>query len=402
MPSGSTSSARIRESLSGLALAIYLLVGRWSPSRTFALEPSPLLEPRVWAVALLVGLALAPRTRDPGPASPELPAWWSASLLAQLGLWAWTASAATWSPAGELALGLELLDVALMVAVTLALHRLVLVSDPLALVESLERGLIGLLVALALLALAGGLAASRMAALGGGPNVFGRNMGLLCVLALHRAMAVPRARDMVLALLAAGLVALSGSRGAMAATALAGAALISFGRARPSRRVLVLSAALIGALLVLGTTEIGQVVIDRIRVRVIDLLLGRGYVSNRDRIYVVAIELGLSAPIFGQGLGSFAVATPWPYAHDLVLDAWAETGLIGVLLLLVALAVLGLGLLTQRWRRVDGLAAAALLMGVASLFSGGRYDARGLWCLATLALLVPLRVPRRPSMRRPP
>lgn len=386
-------SGSAREPLIGLALAVYLLVGRWSPTRTLALEPSPLLEPRVWAALILVGLAALPRPSSLGSASRELPAWWTASLLGQLGFWAWTACAATWSPASELALGLELLDVALIVAVTLALHRLVLVVDPLATVVALERWLIGLLVVLAVLALAGGLGASRMAALGGGPNVFGRNMGLLGVLALHRAIGSARVIDLLLVVLAAALVALSGSRGAMAATAIASAALLLLGRARPARRVLVLGVAIIGGLIVLATTEIGHTIVDRLSERVVDLLVGRHYVSNRDRIYVAAIELGLAKPMLGHGLGSFAVATPWPYAHDLVLDAWAETGLIGVVLLLAVLGLLGLGLLVHRWRRIDGLAAAALLMLIAALFSGGRYDARGLWSLATLALLLPLRRP---------
>jgi O-antigen ligase len=383
-----------RESLVGLALAIYLLVGRWSPTRTLDLEPSPLLEPRVWSVLVVVALALVPRTPGAGRARRDLPAWWSASLLSQLGFWAWTAGAATWSPASELALGLELFDIALIVAVTLALHRLVLVVEPHATVVALERWLFVLLLALALLALAGGLGSRRMAALGGGPNVFGRNMGLLCVLALHRVVGSARAIDMLVVLLAAALVALSGSRGAMAATAVASAMLLLLGRARPSRRVVVLVVAIVGALVLTMTTELGATIVERLRERVVDLLIGQSYVSNRDRIYVIAFEMGLAEPLLGHGLGSFAALTPWPYAHNLVLDAWAETGLIGVLLLLASLAVLGLGLSNQR-QRLDGLAAAVLLLLVAALFSGGRYDARGIGCLATLALLLPLRLPTR-------
>ncbi len=410
-------SFHAREQLCGAALAIYLVIGRWSPARLIELEPSLLLEPRTWTVLVLIVLALTPARPEVGLRADRagvaaLPSWWTASLLAQLGFWSWTTLAATWSPAPDEALALELFDIALIVATMLALHRLVLVLDPRATLDALRRYLLLALVLLAGLGLLGGLGEGRAAALGGGPNVFGRNMGLLCVLSLERAVLASAGQrspgSVVLAVLAAALVALSGSRGAMAATVLASAALLLFGRARLGRRVLVLGLGLIAGMLVLGFTELGARIVAAISERVVDLLLGQGYVSNRDQIYVIALEMGLERPLLGHGLGSFAVETPWPYAHDIVLDAWAETGLVGVALLGACMGVWALALINHRKPfgpdgpmkpAIDGLAATGLLLLVASLFSGGRFDARGLFCLATLTTLVPLLLPNEERAR---
>lgn len=384
-------TSAIRERAAGWALAIYLLAGSWSLARVTGGEPSLLAQPRSWAVALLVVLAVSPGAaidRRPGLLGAEV-AW--------LGF---TALALTWAPDLELA-QVDVVDVGLLITVALCVHRLGRSAQLEVLLTSLRRALLILLLGLAGVALLAGVGGGRLAVLGGGPNVFGRNMGLLCVLALERALSCDRAREQLvwpaIATMAAGLVALSGSRGAMIATAIAAALTLVLGRGRLVRRVvLVLSVGALG-LAVLLLTPIGARVIESFGARVLELLLTDGYVSGRDRIYAIALERGASKPLFGHGLAGFAAHTPWPYAHNIVLDAWFETGAIGV-----ALLGLYLGGFARSVRRLgtDGrqpwIGAAALIL-VAAQFSGGRYDARALLVFASLCVAIPQRAEgRRP------
>src|SRR5688572_26441892 len=94
-----------RQQLAGGLLALYLVSGSWSVARIAGVEPSPLWEPRVWAVALLALLALlpsGPRTRSTRSAIvPEI-AWLGFSLLA-----------ITWAPDLEYA-GVQAVDITLL------------------------------------------------------------------------------------------------------------------------------------------------------------------------------------------------------------------------------------------------------------------------------------------------
>jgi O-antigen ligase len=377
-------SAGGRERLAGAALALYLVSGSWSLARVAGVEPSPFWEPRAWAVAMVVLLALLPSgvsarsTRS--AVVPEF-AWLAFSLLA-----------VTWAP--DLVLAREqAIDLGLLLAVALALHRLSSGGRTEQLAASLRVGLLVLLFGLMVTGMAG-LGGGRLAVLGGGPNVFGRNMGLLCVLALEHALFAERRGPRMLiwvgiACVAAGFVALSGSRGAMIASFLAASVLLVLGRARLGRRLAVLLAVIGLFVALLLFTPLGVQVMESFSSRVLDLLLGERYVSSRDRIYVIALEGGAQSPVIGHGIASFAASTPWPYAHNLVLDAWYETGAIGVALLGLYLGrsarvLAGLG---SRGREL--WIALGVLMLFASQFSGGRYDARGLLVFAAISIALP-------------
>lgn len=390
-----------RERVAGAALALYLISGSWSVARVGGVEPSPLWEPRVWAVALLVLLALLPGAR-PGRSTrsavmPEL-VWLGFTLLA-----------ITWAPALEFARD-HAVDLVLLIAVALALYRLSLGGHIDKLADSLRVVMLVLLLALMLAAMAGGFGGGRLAVLGGGPNVFGRNMGLLCVLALERALfgdrGQPGGRRRLLIwvgiiCITAGLITLTGSRGAMISTFLAVAVLFFLGRARLGRGLAIVLG--VGGLFValLLFTPIGGQVIESFSFRVLNLLIGERYVSNRDNIYVIALQGGARSPVFGHGLASFPASTVWPYTHNVFLDAWYETGAIGVALLglyfgRVTRVLFGLG---SRGRELwIGL---AMLVLVSVQFSGGRYDARALLVFVALALAIPIAEQvRRPTRRQ--
>lgn len=385
--------------LAGAGLAVYLVTGSWGLHRVTSLEPALWWEPRTWAVLGLAVLAFRPRmSAGLGVGVPE-----GRLLAAELVWLAGTLLTLAWAPTLELGVDAAI-DLGLMSVAAISLYRLLQTGDARVLIDSFERALLALLLLLLAAALAGGLGSGRLAALGGGPNVFGRNMGLLCVLSLDRAMrGASRGPDAsarrvgwpIVAAMAALLVALSGSRGAMFATSIALACLLALGHARLGRRLIVVAGFSILGLCAVAFTELGASVSESFATRVLDLFFREHYVSGRDRIYALALERGFDAPLLGHGLNSFPASTPWPYAHNIVLDAWFETGAFGVALLGLYFATLGRGTLRAlarersgaRWAGVDGLRAAAILILVASQFSGGRYDARGLFGFAALSMV---------------
>jgi O-antigen ligase len=377
-----------REQIAGVALALYLISGSWSVARVAGVEPSPIWEPRTWSVMILVALALLPaRARLRTTRSAVLP---------ELAWLIFSAVAVTWAPDIEIGRALTT-DLGLLIAAGAALHRLTLVGRIEVLANSLRLGLLVVLGGLMLTALAGGVSGGRLSVLGGGPNVFGRNMGMLCVITLERALFHDPRRDgrrqilpwVLLACVAAGLTTLSGSRGAMISTFAAVSLLLMLGRARLGRRLAVVLGVLGLFIALLLFTPLGGQVIEIFSSRVLDLLIGERYVSGRDRLYVVALEGGLEQPIIGNGLGSFPASTPWPYAHNLFLDAWYETGAIGVALLSLYLARNAREMLRLGSAGHELWIALAGLIFLSAQFSGGRYDARALLVFAAINLALP-------------
>lgn len=392
----------LREQVIGTLIALYLLTGRWSPARIFDVEPSIVYEPRVWAVVglLLFALLPAPRLGRPVPAARGA----TATVSWQLVYLSFALMSVAWAPDLEQAPE-NATNAALMLVATASLFRLCTTVDPRALDASIWRALTLLLAAMAAIAIAGGLGSTRLAILGGGPNAFGRSMGLLCAIALFRAIHGGRYGWWwaVGSTVAAALVVLSGSRGGMVATAAALASLLMMGRQGLSRRLFALGAFVCLGLVVVGYTELGASVVERFNARVLRLLFEEGYVSNRDRIFVTALDLGQRSPWVGHGLGSFAAMTPWPYAHNMFLDAFAETGLVGLLLFTGAIVQGGLMLLRYRARQLAPAAAAFVLYFMSAQFSGGLYDSRGVYVFLLLAtVLEPRAFPPRSAARRAP
>ena len=156
------------------------------------------------------------------------------------------------------------------------------------------------LAAFGLVALFSGMHGARLAALGGGPNVYGRNMGLLTLAALRlvfdnrRWVRLPA---MVVAPLATLLVLLSGSRGAM--LALFAGVIVYVGLRRADRRVFrsILLVGIVG--LVALATQVGQFAVLVFQERFILLLLAERYFTNRDILLLDGITAGIQNPVGG-------------------------------------------------------------------------------------------------------
>lgn len=254
----------------------------------------------------------------------------------------------------------------------------------------------GIFFALIGLAMGNFNAQGRLAALGGGPNVFVRVvlLGLLAaiVLAVHR----KRLLYLAAAPLLAYAAVLSGSRGGLISALLTGQlALLYYGRRFKPRYVIS------GVLLALGTLYLltGAGAEGRLgwiyRRYSLELLINNQY-SNRPELIQQAMDIFAEHPVAGAGIDSFA-ATYAPgqsdmYAHNYVASIAADTGAIGLCVLAVAL----LAVLVSALRRLRTATAAqaGLLFGtlfilIAANFSGDYYDSRTGWVCLAVALAGP-------------
>lgn len=204
----------------------------------------------------------------------------------------------------------------------------------------------------------------------------------------HRLSALACFPVLAIALLAAG------SRGPVLGLLLGVAALFAFlVRSRASRRripILLLS-------VVLAVVAIGIVVPDEATRRSLSILsdAGSGVSSNgRDQLWSLAFELFARHPLQGVGTGGYAEIAPVEqYPHNVLLEAAAELGVAGLLLLAGVMASAFSGLLGA-WRRaaddlrpVIAVVLALLVASIAnSLLSGDIAVNSSVWLFAGLGV----------------
>lgn len=231
---------------------------------------------------------------------------------------------------------------------------------------------------------------TRMSAFGGGANVFVRVMivGIVSALYLWTLDRNWRYLVPIPAFLAAALA--SGSRGGILA---AGAALLLFtGRFLPrwkewTRMLVLVSCLVIAAAVVLPSVR--QTVYSSIESRFIELTVRDRDTSSRSEIFQAAYTSFRRSPLRGEGMTGFYQTVgriyDWDYPHNLFLSTAAEGGVLGLILL-------SLALVSMRSRRVkvsdqvlvSSFIATYFLM--ASMFSGTYYDARYIWVFALIAV----------------
>lgn len=375
----------LREQVIGLFVALFVLTGRWSPARVFDLEPSVLYEPRVWATTGLALLAMLP--------APRL-AYSVAVVRGSVGVITWqlaylgfALTSVAWAPDLDKAPDNATHAVLMLVALA-SLYRLCGTVDPQALVASIWRMFTGVLTAMAVMAIVGGIGSSRLAILGGGPNVFGRNMGLLCVIWLFNA--IRGGSGWVLAVgstVAAALVVLSGSRGAMVATAAALAFLLFVGRQGLSRRLLALGVFICLGLLVVGYTELARPSWRASTLAWSSCCSRRGMSATATGSSPPRSIWGVAVPSWVMGSGRSRASRPGPTRTTSSSMPSPRR------------ARWGSSCSSARWARARGCcceitlgrwpgAVALVLFFVSVQFSGGLYDLRGVYVFGLLATVL--------------
>lgn len=374
-------SHEMYEKMIGLFIAIFLAVGRWTPSRlgdNSVDSDNYLTEPRLWAIAGMLyftslGALNRSRLQRAGPAEPTR----RLLLVALLSLFGFMALSILWTPAPELAVK-KLYEVVLIAGSCLSLY---ICSLYLKLDDIINSVWIVLFVVLLLLAVMGirSVESERLSVFGGGPNVFGRNMGVLFICCMYLQDRWGKALLFLpLAAMAVVLVLLSGSRGALLSTCTAILIYFACSHARFSKRIII---ALI-AILVLGTiflfTDVGSAALERFQHRVVDLTVEQGYSSGRDEIASDALEIANRNPAFGYGLAGFQWRTG-TYPHNLFLEILCDCGIVGLVLFGASLVIASYLAWQSRHSLNAANVAALSLFLMFSQFSGDFFDARSLF-----------------------
>ncbi len=232
----------------------------------------------------------------------------------------------------------------------------------------------------------------RLSILGGGPNILGRFLGMLCLLMVARSLNQRGGLSWSIALriLVAGVAVVlllqTGSRGAMVALLLGLFALLVVRRV--DWRLIAVGFLVVLSLVYLFGAILDIEAIQGISDRWVESTLQEGYLSNRDVLYDVAYELWLEAPTFGGGLDSFPVNSFGldNYPHNMVLELAVDGGIVAVLLLFAW----GGHLIAKTWNGRNyyseiGLSMSALIFG-AGMFSGDFYDCRLVYIFGVVAI----------------
>lgn len=234
---------------------------------------------------------------------------------------------------------------------------------------------------------------NRIAAFGGGPNVFARITGMGFVAAIYFATREHGRRRGFLVALAPFLLAatvLSGSRGAMAGLVAAFLVFLIMIRPHARRRLLgwlVLATPLIAVVWV----RYGALVSETIRLRIVRLTFEERETSGREPLISAAWNLFTERPFAGWGLHGFEAQygqyVGFEYPHNFTVQLAAETGALGLLalLLVIGAAVRALRRLPLREPSVVAFLAGTAIIAVASQFSGDYYDTRMLWAYLLIA-----------------
>ena len=359
--------------LGAALLVVFVLSGRWSLARVTQTDLGWMGEPRFVVAVLLCLLMLAPSVR----ARVRLAGAGSVALMPVV-FFGYMMASAAWAPAG--ADPMKVAELGLVLVAVLCAIRLIRVVGPHAFAQLLWGWLVPVLALFAVLGVAGTLGGGgRLAILGGGPNVFGRNMGLLAVATLGLALRQRgSATALVAVVTAAALVVLSGSRGALVATIL-GMLALSWAGGRVRRLVGVLLGALVLSWILLELTDLGPRVVEMFQERVLRLSWAERYDSGRADLYRRAWALGLDAPVLGIGAGGFPVLGHHVYPHNLVLETFCEGGLIGHVLLAGVLGPALRGVLGRERGPAPRDCAAFVVVLVAAQFSGDLFDSRSVF-----------------------
>ncbi|WIM13738.1 O-antigen ligase family protein [Enhydrobacter sp.] len=390
--------------LLAIVLTVLFLVGRWNLQRLVInldainfdfVERSVatvLIEPRLWLViagVILLGLMELDPSSHSQIHSAHLKARTSVRIFFVLALYlvvtiAWTPNDDPFPAVVDICLVL----VTLLVVERAARHE--------GFVETFWLWLELLLFAIGALALFTAATSSglpgRLSVLGGGPNIMGRFLGMLCLMMVAQSLRQgaglhwSAAWRVVVAAVALILLLETGSRGAFVGLMVGLLTLLVVRR----MNVKLIG---IGATVVLSFGYLFKVILNPNRLQYVEerwlvTTLQEGYLSERNVLLAWAYKLWLERPVFGGGLDSFDYYTFGldRYPHNLLMEMAQEGGIIAVLLLLAWIVHVILKSWHGRNQYTEiGLSMTALIFGCAS-FSGDFYDSRLMFIFGVLTI----------------
>jgi O-antigen ligase len=390
--------------LLAILLSTLFLVGRWNLQR-LGVDPDTidfdliversvamvLTEPRLWLVLASVLLMVLMDTGASGDArtySGRLEARTSVYIFLVLSYY--LIATVAWTPSDNpfpAVVDVSLMLVTLLVVERAARHE----GFSEAFWLWLERLLIAI-GAVALLAAASVDQPGRLSILGGGPNILGRFLGMLCLLMVAQSLRqVGGLRWSVVWRIVVAAVALillfqTGSRGALTGLLIGLLALLVV--RRMNVRLIGIGAVIILSFGYLFKAILDLETIESIEQRWLVTTLEEGYFSHRDVLFAEAYRLWLERPVFGGGLASFEYYTFGldSYPHNLVMEMAQAGGMVAVLLLLAWIVHVMLSSWHGRNHYTEiGLSMTALIFGCA-LFSGDFYDSRLMFIFGVLTI----------------
>jgi len=375
----------------GIILAVYILSGRWGFGRLIGEEAvesysGVIYEIRFYVVLMAAVFAALPRGVNVRPLHGPVVKKFTIALFL---FFFYVAIAALWAPDAELAAG-KAYEVILAAIVTLSLYRAFSTADTAVLRDYFWYTAVFITGILSI----GGiykiatLELSRLAVLGGGPNVFARLMGFLLIGSLYLWRRGGRTHYWTTVIVISGMLTLlSGSRGSSIALVFSVFAFFMVERIRISRIVtLAIAAGLIG-FIILSYTSAGDFVQETYHSRFADLLIEQQYGAGREDLYLSAYTLGMENPFFGAGLAAFPALKLGSYPHNFFLEVFSETGMFGLGIILLIFFFFAV----KMWKGMktfDGASVSAfVLILTASQFSGDFYDSRGIFVFLLMSFL---------------
>jgi O-antigen ligase len=287
---------------------------------------------------------------------------------------------AGWAPA-QAELASQIVDLACMVLFSCSFVLLVK-WDRAAVVNSLMWCLAVGGVVFSFAGLASSSVNTRVAAFGGGPNVYSR-ITVLGIIGLVWLVTNKKLGIWFLAVVPVMLVAtiVSGSRGGMLA-GIVGCWILLPVVFRLGKGKLLAATGVASIAGFIVYRAFGDVVVVSIQGRIIQLTLVQGYDSGRGDLLNAAITMFRDNLIFGAGLRSFSTefGQGFDYPHNLFAQIAAESGIVGLFLILILLSKSVYVAFTHRSSvTVRCFTAAGSVILTSAMFSGGYYDARFLW-----------------------
>ncbi|MBV8193148.1 MAG: O-antigen ligase family protein [Alphaproteobacteria bacterium] len=400
----------VLRALLAILLTALFLVGRWNLQR-LAVNPDAvdfdlaaersvtavLIEPRLWLVIACVILLVLIEIATSGDAPiyygrPEARTGVAIFFVYSLYL----AATIAWTPNDNPFPAL--VDICLMLVTLLVVERAA--RNP-QFVEAFWLWLEVLLIAIGAFAVVAELflqppASSdlpgRLSILGGGPNILGRFLGMLCLLMVAQSLRQGGSlrwsvvwRVMVAAVTLI-LLLQTGSRGAMTGLVIGLLALLVL--RRMDVRLIGIGLVVVVSFPYLFKAILNPDMVESVDERWLVATLQEGYLSARDVLLDEAYRIWLDRPIFGGGLDSFEYYTLGldRYPHNLVMQMAQEGGIIAALLLFGWLSYIMVKSWCGRNQYTEiGLSMTALIFGCA-LFSGDFYDSRLMFVFGVLSV----------------